>query len=593
MNKSLLLPLAISVLALGACSTDNDYDLSNIDTTARIPVNAFSVPLKSATVKLDDMLDLSSTEKIKKINDQYAFVQTGSFNSDGITIKNMNIGSKSIEITDDNVSASANLEGIPSQYDSYTWKDILSHLNIDTNAELISFNVPEKTVKELSIEAPNVDASIISVKKLGVSAKASIVLNFPKLDGIVKNYAITNLKLSLPKGLLDCKTSIGTYDQKTGVWSIPSMTPDANLQLNLSFEFKGIDCNEAGATLSNSTFKLAQTVNATGSVVVKAGNIKDNVTLGEIRKMNKVTYKCAVDFSDIAVNTFTGKIKYTIKDVNEEVSLTDIPEELKKTGTKLELTNPQIYLSVNNPVMQNVEPKVGFSLTPEPANSNGPFSLDLTIPSVERKYFCMSPTQPSSYYKDATDTNYDFTKSEYKKFSNLGKILLSGSTGNEGVPSKIKIVASPTVDQDVEDIVLKNYSGVKGYWAFYAPLQLTSESKIVYTKDFDADNDSFDELTITSATIEADVEKTVPLDLSLTVNINSNDKSAKSMQGKADLKHDAKTVTISLTGGPISKISGLNVKAEIKGTDQTLSPSQEIILKNIKLKVNGYYEKKL
>ena len=48
------------------------------------------------------------------------------------------------------------------------------------------------------------------------------------------------------------------------------------------------------------------------------------------------------------------------------------------------------------------------------------------------------------------------------------------------------------------------------------------------------------------------------------------------------------------TTGTISNFDGVEIVARIKAVDsQTLSPNQTLLLKNIRVKVNGYYQKEL
>lgn len=580
MNKTLFMPLAVAVLAVSSC-TDNDYDLSNIDTHVQIPVSNFTVPLKSATVTLDEALDLSSNDKIKKIGDEYAIVQKGEFSSSGVNISNMSVNCPDITISKSNVSTTIDLGSIPAAFDSYKWNDIPAVSR--PTGTLVSFDIPDNT-NTVNLNSSNVDAHITSVKHLGVNATAQVNVEFPKLKDIVTGFKVEGLTLQLPKGL---EVNDAKYNKETGIWNVGDKTIGADLKLSLSLTLTGIDCEKAGAKLENHNFSMSQAVKATGKVVVDASNIKGEATLGAIRAFQTVDYACAVSFGTVTVDKFSGHILYNISVNDQEVNLTDVPSELKEKGTKLQLANPQIYLSVNNPIQQGVTPKVDFSLDPSPANVSAPFICGITIPSVERAKFCMSPTNPSKYYSEGG--NYDFTGSAHTTFNNLGNILVCGTSNEEKLPEKIKIKASPVVDQDVENIELKNYDGVTGYWTFYAPLQLTQDAKIHYEKEDLTANNDFENMTVTSAVLEAESNSEVPLDLKLTVTVVGDG----SMSNTVDLPSGQSKLNVKLDGNKVKNIKGYKVVADVKGKDKTLSPNQKIVLKNIKLTVNGYYEEEL
>ena len=69
---------------------DNDYDLSDIDTTSEIKVNNLTLPVKIDAITLNDIFDISEDSKIQTVtvNGQefYAVTQHGDINSQSINI---------------------------------------------------------------------------------------------------------------------------------------------------------------------------------------------------------------------------------------------------------------------------------------------------------------------------------------------------------------------------------------------------------------------------------------------------------------------------------------------------------------------------
>ena len=84
--------LYMIVMGLSLCfsltsCTDNDYDLSDIDTNARFSVNDLIIPINLDEIKLDYVIDLKTDSKIKKNDDGYTYIVDGEFASNTITVK--------------------------------------------------------------------------------------------------------------------------------------------------------------------------------------------------------------------------------------------------------------------------------------------------------------------------------------------------------------------------------------------------------------------------------------------------------------------------------------------------------------------------
>ena len=94
-----------------------------------------------------------------------------------------------------------------------------------------------------------------------------------------------------------------------------------------------------------------------------------------------MTLNVNYSISCLAANAVSGKIRYMLEGsaMNiSPISLSDIPDFLAQDGTDLILANPQIYLSVNNPVAnENLGYQTGLCLTAH-RNNEAPkeFTLD-------------------------------------------------------------------------------------------------------------------------------------------------------------------------------------------------------------------------
>ena len=80
MKKTYL--LTVILFALSSC-VDENYNLSNLDTTVEVNITKLTVPLNVDSLVLDQVLDLEDNSRIKKavVNGKeiYALVEEGSF----------------------------------------------------------------------------------------------------------------------------------------------------------------------------------------------------------------------------------------------------------------------------------------------------------------------------------------------------------------------------------------------------------------------------------------------------------------------------------------------------------------------------------
>lgn len=85
-----------SLVTLPSCIDDN-YDLSDIDTTVELQVTDLVLPINIDPVTLGTILDLDPESRIQVIDDQYVMTETGSFSSDNIRVNPISIGRQWID----------------------------------------------------------------------------------------------------------------------------------------------------------------------------------------------------------------------------------------------------------------------------------------------------------------------------------------------------------------------------------------------------------------------------------------------------------------------------------------------------------------
>lgn len=598
MKKTLLLSSCVVTafaVSLTSCIDDN-YDLSDIDTTSRITVNDLTLPLNLDPIKLGDIIEIDKDSKIQSMkfgdNEFYALSENGDFKSDKISIEEVTIVPSDIKDTHE------------------TLHSILQDNLVKRAAsKSISYQIV-KMGESFTFDATQIDDAIVSIDKIEVkSNSASKVLDF-KIKLIIddpnreiKSMTVTDLVLNAPKGLQSADgsnaiASTGSYSQQTGEWKIPIMEVNNNIA-EIALHAEAIDMKTAGAFIDSKTRNLI----FESGLYLESGIVKITPNIGAI--LDETVYiTINYDVNDFDIASFDGTLQYKLDGLKvDPVTLNDIPDFLQGGETNIELANPQIYFQLNNPVADvPLECKVGIELIA--SRNNLPDILfepeqDITLGynlGINGKYnYVLTPegkalTTPEQFKDNLVRYN----------FNSLGGIMATPSSWPEhGLPNSIAInIVNPRIpSQDVKGFSLpKLLPAVKGEYQLIAPLALNDGSHIIYTdvRDGWLDED-LEKLTIKTVEITAEAINECPADLSLTIypigidgkNIPGVDVETAEIKGKS-----ANDIILKMSG-EIRNLDGIRIEAVLDGTDgSALSPQQTLTLDNLKIVVGGYYENK-
>ena len=618
----------LSLVGLGALSLvsciDNGYDLNNIDKTVQVGVNELVIPINIDSISLDQVMDLDSASRVKRVKDPstgdsiYAVVEEGTFKSKDIDIKEFS--SEKPETSD--IDCDISLKKLKTELDKF----VTDTLTIIARREGLPYTDPKiQTMKaevqkivwqrvadkdtvamySIGLHMTTFDTPVIKVHKairaieeIGTDCVLDVDVEFQNLD-FLDNVCCKNIKIQMPVGL-GAIPSAGTYDSTTGV-------------LDLSNDGKGIVVKSGHYKFSlqltsinlaeGSGAKFTPKKDAEGefrySTVVKilSGDLmvcKDNF-VGDKNYFNLPTqarFLFHPDMSEIDIASFTGDIDYSVDSVGmKSISLSDLPGVITGDETDLILKNPQVYLTVNNPLTDyNLYAQADVALTPRRDGADRETtSLDDGALRLDEasNLFCLSPMKPSKYYDG-------FADAEWKSFKGLST-MLSG----HGIPDVVAVeIKNPGVPQQrVENFLLgKNYGPIEGKYLFYAPLDLDEYSIIVYEDKETGWNDdgSLDNLSITQLQVKADVTSSAPLGAKLT--LTAIDKDGNAIPGvdfnAVELSAYAKDqqVVFKQQSGTITGLDGISIRASIASDgSKALQPQQSLKLKNVRVTVTGTY----
>lgn len=595
------------LLTLSAC-VDNDYDLGDIDTTVRIAVADLVVPVNVDTVTLEAMLDLEDDSKIVLINGTYAIVESGTYESTPIDVPYFSATSPYIDPIEGKLQLT--LDALDSSSASASKAAVKSNSGGDDNLLFhYAFGIDSTFVEVLSAE---VDQAILSVDRVEAKeTRFALTLNVEGLEDLADELVIEELSIHFIAGL-ECTMEGGTYDAETGLVTITNQTTTGH-SIGVVFNVTGVDSRSGMRIDENHNFVISdQTFTLEGRVAIYESSVKDSFfdASGNIDAValltaipDEIGYSLQPELDEIVVTSFTGDISYAIQDLSiDPIALTGIPDLLNQTGTSISLANPQIYLSMSNPVYETgAYVQTGLTLTAQTEQTETPYELDEEFLIDEAvNCYCLSPYKPETFYNGGA-TNVDFSQSEHLTFSTLGDIL-----SGERIPDAIGVeVVNPRLPaQKVTNFPLNGeLDPVEGVYVFYAPLEFTKDAKVVYTDTIDGWNDEdVDAIVITSLTVNADIYTDIPTTLDIIVypistgakKITDNGSVVVGNLDNVLVGGGEMPIEISVSG-TVTHLDGIIFEARATGQEDSdvLQAAQVIKMSNVKATVSGYYEKEL
>lgn len=591
---------ASMLLALTAC-VDDKYDLSNVDTTVKIPVNDLALPVNLEPVKLENLFNIDPDDpdcQVKVINGEYAVSENGHFESSAIEIERISMRHPQIAGSVNTLTPA-------------------SAMGRSARAAQLSYNIRSEE-REFTYESHQVSDFIKDVDAVTANLTFIMDIRFAELQGKVNKLEYSNMQIQLPKGLENVTVAgaESSYNKQTGIATVARYQSQGNT-MRITVNATGVDITYLKSA-GDASFTPAATEGGKGHIAMRGkmylvggtvtANAEDiNSTAGSALPSQITMY---VDYTlyDTEITNFSGKITYNISEVDiPDTELNDLPDILTQESTDLKLENPQIYLMITNPLSgYELTAVSGLQITSQRTGKpDHVFVLDndLELDSKENPSgvfkFVLSPKNP-------TERLAGFEDAKWVLFSDFGDVL-----SGEGLPNRIKYdLVNPHVPtQEVKDFALGVSAGkVDGDYNLMAPLGMRQGSQIVYTEDFDGWNSGhLDYCTIERVNLTMTANSDVPVDIKLT---------GYPIDNEGNRIYDANGQPININGAIIppnasnvpvnvyttstipagSKLNGIRFVATAASTEANsspLRPDMEFILDNIHATVTGYYLKDL
>lgn len=592
MYKSLpklsLTAVAVACLPLAAC-TDDNYDLSDIDTTAEIKVNNLVVPVNLDEITLSNVFDLEDESVVKEIDGIYAVLVDGEFKSEDLNINAVCLAKPVIPASSTTITLLSNPGNIT--------LPPVSSTEMTLAYEITDFH------SAFTYTSANVDKSIRSLSKIAVNWTINVSLTVLNQGNVFNSVSFRDLSLKIPAGL-----HLSNYTNNNGIVKLPdidlragAMTYSVELHVD-EIDFSGLTPEEY-SFVTDPNGELPGTLTINGTIGAAGGYVVAVTNKNLSNPPSNTTLTLTPTGSDIIVRSIDGSIRYAINDFNvDPVQLNDLPDLLRQEDTNITISNPRLYLSINNPMAgYSLDANSGLTLTAcREDGSRKPYSLDagqlITIgynKGIDGPYnFCLAPDPSAAGSIDG------FSNPTPVRYQGLGNVL----SGN-GLPTTIEVAfddAHVGPGEVKGFVVPQTLRKIEGRYSFYAPLNLGVGSKIVYDEVTDGwSDDTVDKITIEKLKVNASVTNSLPFDIVLSgYPIDAEGNQCKDIKTGAPVTLGSVTVKAGETSplnlettGTIMGIDGVRYYATgvVSKADVTLRPDATIKLSGIKATVSGFY----
>lgn len=573
MNKTYLIksaaPLAVALMLTGC--VDDNYDLTDIDTTSQIKVKDLTVPINLGEIKLENVLKLEDNENISVENGRYTIKKEGNISTDNFKISPINVSPAAIE---------------PSEIKVAT-------MGVTVTGQQ-TLTVPASAKSNYDISLNNVDPTLLSVTnvKSANPIEMKITLEVPSaLTSGSNSVTFENFDIQLPWGLMNATASgaNASYDSASGNLHVGSLSVGNDGKASITLKADGVELGAKGAVVN-------KTIAINGQVGLDGGQL--NLNLSGVKLPDPLTIKASYSISSFSLASFSGEIDYRMDGIDiAPISLSDLPDFLDNPETKIYLANPGLTINITNPVGQ-----YGVS---------GSGNLKLT------SYFDGGNTTTAisdKFHIDTTGGIICFGTADWDgitptPFPGFSDILANDNQG--GLPGSVKVsVENLSFAGNVIDFPIQHgnqgvINGAKGDYTFTAPLGFKDGTYIVY-EDTEGDwgGDDLDDINITFINLTANCHTNVPVSLELQVlpidrdgNLIPVDEDSSKFKVPAMCQGQPVQLTVKArNGGVINHFDGIKFRAVItqeSGNGEALSPDLYISLSDLRITVDGYFEKKL
>ena len=614
-----------------SCSSDDNIDLGELDTTIGIGSDGLTLPSSSTKDSpLGDLLELKEDGVIDTLaNGDYQFAKSD-------TIDPAKPKVKEVSFTQDNVTPS----NIPFGIDGTMWADKLASLNK-------TYSLPSEgptKITEFDFSDPNGNAQIVKLEKADVSGGVKLDINLPDIAYQVSQ---VSMDVYVPKFFLfdeTGKTVDKTTDANYNIVKLTNLSTSQKYTLDLTLK----NIENFQETIPSPTPESYVVVNPTTIAMHGQMKVLMHFTTNDIVATAPGASTIGVDNIQLGNANHEFVIShaegYFNPDINIDPKSTsvgdDIPDFLDDERVKIMLYNPAIKLAINNNV--DVEGNISGVMTAvytdkKDATKKTRKRLNIAGPIIMKQApghsVVKSEIMICRYKPTTPDLNVQYIElrgtgetmvNDTMVVEDLAKILY---TIPDSIEFKFEAKANTSKKGSVDlykdgtendpNAFGCDYS-IEPTYDFSSPLALEAGSTIVYNDTIDDWNEDLQDNKIDfyqdgHILVEATVNNNTPLDLVID---NPKPIGVKDANGVAKQISEAKVeivdengkpkvggITIYKQGDPMNTKLYLKVSGKIENLDgiifevvakaragaaETLNASRHTVqIKDVRLKLNG------
>lgn len=513
----------LGLAGLNSClKVDETYDLEkDFDMTITVGGD-LSVPGSSTEkILLGDLLDLEEDGIIKVNEGEYHLVQNGEKTSTQVNVPGVNIA----------------------MTDGFTGKTINQTIPTGNAGTTVEIQFNQKI--DVKIEEYGITSDIKSLSAAETSCNETY---------IVFSATSTVAKAKLPKGYeiifpeyVTVKSEDSNWKENNNKLILQNINGlEIRTNTKVKFQIIKIDFTKNGASfVENDNEKDNNAIKMTGNISLN-GNIQAIKTSNQ---SGNITMTVNVESNNMSIVSVTGKVDPAV-DINvDPITLEDIPEFLSDNNVILDLTDPQIFVTLTNPSPVAVDINGKLTSKKEGQNDKSVEIPKFEVPgNVENYVVCINQI------KDGTEEGIN-----YVKVNELSSII-------ENIPEKIEMdVDANAVQKDITINLAEDYT-IETDYKIDTPLSFGPKTNITYTENIDGWDADLEDAEFKEVEISMTVINEIPLGIRLNaeaIDVNGN------TLDNVKLIMDETTVTPGNIGNPSNKDLSFSIVSEgsIKGLD--------------------------
>ena len=535
-SKLFLILGTAAVVGFSGC-TDNDYDLSEIDSTIGIGGDGLEIPsLSTEIIPLKDVLELEANGSVveDEVSGDYVFRQSGADVApvhpfiDKITVAEQNSVSNDLELTFSSASGSRRRSA--------------------TRAGGRSV-VADGWIQAFTYEG-NKPEEVVDLYEAEVSSKVTLDIDFSDVKSVVSKF--DQIEVDMPAFMTINNVKCGGYafEQSGSKLTLKNVYTSSNMTITAditSLNFKEKDTSYGSLSISGGKVKMEGKVHVTA--VASSFNSGAGTTG---RKISSV-----MNMSKFVVNAATGKF-------NPEIALSDlgnikvsgIPDFLQGGNVVVDLYNPQIKLTVTS-------------------DMDVPGTLNGVIKSFKNGQL-LATVNVDNIPIDANKTSTICICRRCEGVSGFDHVLTNPNLSKliETIPDNITFSANASADQtnSYRFELGHNYT-VQPAYSVDAPIAFGENASIEYRDTLDGWNDNIKDFELAEGAyvnMDASIKSCVPAYMTVSavpVDVNGNAISADELSVEVTGSVEASKDGVSETTSPVNiKVSQMK-KGAMKKLD--------------------------